>query len=162
MKLPDNSIAYYAIDGTKTRGFEAEVSGQLTDNWRLYTGYTQFRATDPNGVRINTNTPNRLFKLFTTYTLPGAMSNLTIGGGVNWQDKTWLTVDGPGKTSMQAEQNSFAVVNLMSRYQFTPDLSLTVNLNNVFDKTYYTQFGQYSQYYYGAPRNIEAILRYKF
>ncbi|TDB49085.1 TonB-dependent siderophore receptor [Photorhabdus luminescens] len=161
-KLPDLSIPRYTVDGTKTRGFEAEISGQLTDNWRLYTGYTQFRATDPNGVRINSNMPNRLFKLFTTYTLPGAMSNLTIGGGVNWQDKTWLTVDGPGKRSMQAEQNSFAVVNLMSRYQFTPDLSLTVNLNNVFDKTYYTQFGQYSQYYYGAPRNIEAILRYKF
>lgn len=162
IKLPDNSIAYYAIDGTKTRGFEAEISGQLTDNWRLYTGYTQFSAVAPSGTRINTNTPNKQLKLFTTYTLPGELRNLLIGGGISWQDKTWLTVPAPGKRSEQVEQGSFAIVNLMSRYQFTPDLSLSVNLNNVFDKTYYTQFGQYSQYYYGAPRNIEASLRYRF
>ncbi|WP_082203839.1 TonB-dependent siderophore receptor [Winslowiella iniecta] len=160
-RLPDNSSPYRAVDGTKTRGFEAEVSGQITDNWRVYTGYTQFRAVDPDGVRINTSAPNKLFKLFTTYTLPGAFSNLTLGGGVNWQDKTWLTVAGPQGSTL-AEQKSFAVVNLMGRYQFTPDLSLTLNLNNVFDKEYYSQFGQYTQYYYGTPRNVEATLRYRF
>ncbi|PKH22763.1 TonB-dependent siderophore receptor [Enterobacterales bacterium CwR94] len=159
--LPDNSTAYRAVDGTKTRGFEAEISGQITDNWRIFTGYTQFRAVDPTGLRINTSMPGKLYKLFTTYTLPGALSDLTVGGGVNWQDKTWLTVNGP-QGSTVAEQNSFAVWNLMGRYQFTPDLSLTVNLNNVFDKEYYSQFGQYVQYYYGAPRNVEATLRYRF
>ncbi|MDE9568350.1 TonB-dependent siderophore receptor [Xenorhabdus bovienii] len=160
--LPKNSKLYYAVNGVKTRGFEAEVSGQITDDWRVYAGYTQFRAKDPRGERLNTETPNRVLKLFTTYTLPGAMSNLTLGGGMNWQDKTWLMIDGPGNKQVKAEQNSFAVVNLMGRYQFTSDLSLTVNLNNVFDKTYNTQFGYYKQSYYGAPRNVEATLSYKF
>lgn len=159
---PDGSSVYYAINGVKTRGFEIEVSGQLTDDWRIYAGYTQFRGTDTNGKRINREIPNRLFKLFTTYTLPGAMSNLTIGGGVNWHGSTWQLLDGPAKKRVNAEQASFAVVNLMGRYQFTPALSLTVNLNNLLDKTYYTQFGDYKQYYYGAPRNIEATLNYQF
>lgn len=159
---PDGSRVYYAIDGVKTRGFEVEVSGQLTDDWKIYAGYTQFRGTDRDGKRINREIPNRLFKLFTTYTLPGAMSNLTIGGGVNWQGSTWQLLDGPVKKQVKVEQASFAVVNLMGRYQFTPALSLTVNLNNLFDKTYYTQFGDYKQYYYGAPRNIEATLNYQF
>ncbi|MEX0447870.1 TonB-dependent siderophore receptor [Xenorhabdus sp. SGI246] len=154
---PDNVKAYYAIKGVKTRGFEAEVSGQITDDWRLYAGYTQFRATMPGGQRVNTDKPNRLFKLFTTYTLPGVMNDLTLGGGVDWQDKTRLEL---GKR--EDGQGSFTTVNLMGRYQFTPDLSLTVNLNNVFDKKYYTSFGSYTQYYYGAPRNVEATLRYKF
>ncbi|MDR5609614.1 MAG: TonB-dependent receptor [Arsenophonus sp.] len=35
-------------------------------------------------------------------------------------------------------------------------------MNNLFDKTYYTQLGDYKQYYYGAPRNIEATLNYQF
>ncbi|MDE9551100.1 TonB-dependent siderophore receptor [Xenorhabdus bovienii] len=160
-RRPDNIRTYYVINGVKTRGFEAEVSGQITDDWRVYAGYTQFRATDPKGKRINTDNPSRLFKLFTTYTLPGAMSDLTLGGGVNWQDKTWLELDTPtGKR--EDEQGSFATVNLMGRYQFTPDLSLSVNLKNLFDKKYYTSFGGYTQYYYGAPRNIEATLSYKF
>ncbi|MFS1537485.1 MAG: TonB-dependent siderophore receptor [Candidatus Phlomobacter fragariae] len=158
----DGARVYYSIDGVKTRGFDVEVSGQITDDWKIYAGYTQFRGTDIDGKRINRETPNRLLKLFTTYTLPGAMSNLTIGGGVNWQDQTWLLLDGPGKKQVKAEQASFAVVNLMGRYQFTPALSLTVNLNNLFDKTYYTQLGDYKQYYYGAPRNIEATLNYQF
>ncbi|WP_290608102.1 hypothetical protein [Arsenophonus sp. ENCA] len=52
---------------------------------KIYAGYTQFLGTDSDGKRINRETPNRLFKLFSTYTLPGVMNNLTIGGGVNWQ-----------------------------------------------------------------------------
>ncbi|WP_408646871.1 TonB-dependent siderophore receptor [Xenorhabdus lircayensis] len=161
-EIPKNARVYYAINGIKTRGFEAEVSGQITDDWRIFVGYTQFRTTMPGGKRTNTDHPNRLFKLFTTYTLPGVMDDLTLGGGVNWQDKTWQEFTGPDGKKRQDGQGSFATVNLMGRYQFTPDLSLTVNLNNLFDKKYYTSFGSYTQYYYGAPRNVEATLRYKF
>nr|WP_319925169.1 TonB-dependent siderophore receptor [Xenorhabdus sp. Reich] len=160
--IPQNARVYNAINGVKTRGFEAEISGQITDDWRIFAGYTQFRATMPDGKRINREDPNRLFKLFTTYTLPGVMSDLTLGGGINWQDKTRRDLTGPDKKVRQEGQSSFATVNLMGRYQFTPDLSLTVNLNNLFDKKYYTSFGSYTQYYYGAPRNVEATLRYKF
>ncbi|AYA39589.1 TonB-dependent siderophore receptor [Xenorhabdus nematophila] len=160
--IPQNARVYNAINGVKTRGFEAEVSGQITDDWRIYAGYTQFRATMPGGKRINMEDPNRLFKLFTTYTLPGVMSDLTLGGGVNWQDKTSRMLTGPDRKQYQEGQGSFTTVNLMGRYQFTPDLSLTVNLNNLFDKKYYTSFGSYTQYYYGKPRNVEATLRYKF
>ncbi len=50
----------------------------------------------------------------------------------------------------------------MSRYQFTPQLSLTVNLDNLFNQHYYTQIGQYNQYLLGAPRNVDATVRYTF
>ncbi|WP_422824014.1 TonB-dependent siderophore receptor [Xenorhabdus entomophaga] len=161
-EIPKNARVYNAINGVKTRGFEAEVSGQITDDWRIYAGYTQFRATMSGGKRTNTEDPNRLFKLFTTYTLSGVMNDLTLGGGINWQGKTWRDLTGPDGKVRQDGQGSFATVNLMGRYQFTPDLSLTVNLNNLFDKKYYTSFGSYTQYYYGAPRNVEATLRYQF
>ncbi|MCE1695238.1 TonB-dependent receptor, partial [Enterobacter hormaechei] len=88
-------------------------------------------------------------------------NDLTLGGGINWQDKTRRELSSP-KGNRQDGQSSFATVNLMGRYQFTPDLSLTVNLNNLFDKKYYTSYGSYTQYYYGAPRNVEATLSYKF
>ncbi|SIP74514.1 FhuE receptor (Outer-membrane receptor for ferric iron uptake) [Xenorhabdus innexi] len=159
--IPKNWVVYSTIKEVKTRGFESEISGQVTDNWRLYAGYTQFRATMPDGKRTNTDKPNRLFKLFTTYTLPDVLSDLTLGGGVNWQGKTLTEVDSPnGKC--EDGQRSFTTVDLMGRYHFTPDISLTVNLNNLFDKKYYNSFGGYSQYHYGEPRNVSATLRYKF
>lgn len=159
--LPDGSAVYRAVNGTKTNGFEIEINGQISENWRFFSGYSQFRAQDPQRVRINTYTPNRQFKLFTTYTLPGEFRKLTLGGGGEWQDSTWLAVAAPqGKTT--AKQQSFYIARLMAGYQFTEDLSLRVNLNNLFDKHYYSQFGQYTQYYHGEPRNVDVVLRYQF
>ncbi|MCC8378241.1 TonB-dependent siderophore receptor [Xenorhabdus sp. PB30.3] len=160
-EIPKNSVVYTVVNKVKTRGFESEITGQITDNWRIYAGYTQFRATLPDGKRTNTDKPNRLFKLFTTYTLPDALSDLTLGGGVNWQGKTRLELNSPDGIREDG-QRSFTTVDLMGRYHFTPDISLTVNLNNLFDKKYYTSFGSYTQYYYGEPRNVSATLRYKF
>ncbi|MEM8519578.1 hypothetical protein [Janthinobacterium sp. CAN_S7] len=60
------------------------------------------------------------------------------------------------------EEGSYALWNLMARYEFDKQLSLTVNVENVFDKTYYSQLGQYDQYQYGKPRNINATLRKRF
>ena len=47
----------------------------------------------------------------------------------------------------------------MAQYQFDPRLVATVNVNNVFDKRYYsTGMGGY----YGDPRNAMLSLRYRF
>jgi len=39
---------------------------------------------------------------------------------------------------------------------------LQLNLNNVFDKKYYSQIGYYWATAWGAPRNAMATLNYKF
>jgi len=49
-------------------------------------------------------------------------------------------------------QGAYALFNLMARYQFSPKLSLQLNLNNVFDKQYYSQIGYYYATAWGAPR----------
>lgn len=159
--LPDNSKAYRAVNGTKTRGFEAEISGKVTEDWNLFSGYTQFHAQDQNSKTINTISPAKMLKLFTTYTLPGQLHNLTIGGGINWQSKIYTETNSP-KGMQLIGQGSYAVYSLMSRYQFTPQLSLAINLENLFNRHYYTQVGQYSQYTAGKPRNIDATIRYAF
>ena len=55
---------------------------------------------------------------------------LTVGGGVNWQNA--VRDEGTGYA-----QGSFGVYSLMARYEFTPQLSGQLNINNLFDKTYY-------------------------
>ncbi|MNN66388.1 Ferripyoverdine receptor precursor [compost metagenome] len=50
----------------------------------------------------------------------------------------------------------------MGRYQFTDRLSATVNVNNLFDKYYYTNIGFYNSSYYGDPRNVMVTSRYDF
>lgn len=60
---------------------------------------------------------------------------------------------------MDVEQGSYALVNLMARFDFSKQVSATLNLNNVFDRKYYDQIGFYSQGWYGAPRNVMLTMR---
>ena len=161
-RLPGGEAAYRAVNGAKTRGFDAELVGAITDHWNIQMGYTQFVAKDPKGQRISREMPNKTFKLFTTYRLPNAFNKMTIGGGVNWFGPTSREIRTPQGQSFDAKQNSYAIVNLMMRYEFNDNAALSVNVNNLLDKTYYRNYGQFSQYQYGAPRNVSATFRYNF
>jgi len=159
--LPDGSQAYYAAQGTRTRGFEIELAGELTPGWNMFAGYTHYTAKDADGKAVNTTAPRSLFKLFTTYRLPGGWSRLTVGGGVSWQSRTFSAAIGPqGET--EVGQGSYALVDLMARYRFNDHLTATLNLNNLTDKKYYTQMGFYDQGFYGAPRHAMLNLRYQY
>ena len=50
----------------------------------------------------------------------------------------------------------------MARYQFTPQLSLQFNVDNLFDKWYYTSVNFNEQVMWGTPRSYRATLSYKF
>ena len=154
--------AYYAASDTTSNGFELDISGELTENWSLSAGYSQFRAEDGDDVAINTNHPRKTFKLFSKYRLPGAWNRLSVGGGVNWESANYTDVINPQGGGERLRQPAFSLVNLMARYEFTPQLSGQINLNNVFDKKYYSQIGFYQQYAYGDPRNLMASVKYQF
>ena len=158
---PTGGTAYIAVPGVTTRGIELEVSGELLPGWQLHAGYTYSRSRDRDGERVSTTQPEQLFKLATTYRLPGDWHRLTVGGNMHWQGGTYFSQSVNG-ANRRFTQDSYGVLGLMAAYDFSKDLRLTVNLNNVLDKTYYSGIGNYNSVYYGAPRNVLAQLRYKF
>lgn len=145
--------AYEALQGITTQGLELEATGELATGWNFSAGYAYTSSKDRTGARANTPMPRHGLKLFSTYRLPGELSPLTIGGGVNWQSE-YGYVGEPA-------QKSYAVVNLMARYTVSKQLSVAVNLNNVLDKTYYSGLSNYGGVY-GAPRNMMATVKYAF
>jgi len=152
--------AYYrAANGTKSDGFEFEVSGELARGWNATAGYSQFKAKDAAGADVNSVYPRRLFRVFTTYRIDA----LTVGGGVNWESRTY-TVDpaAPAGTNGLIEQGSFAQANLLARYDITRQLSAQVNVNNLFDKKHFGMFAAYGAITYAAPRSVSASLKYHF
>lgn len=153
--------AYRASAGATSEGFELDVSGELTPGWNASAGYTKFKATDADGVDVNSIYPRELVRLFTTYRLPGVWSALTVGGGVNWQGTTYTYAQDPLGVTRKIEQKAYALVNLMARYDINKQFSAQLNVNNVFDKTYYGMFDAYDQLTYGAPRNATLTLKYK-
>ncbi|MGK6319299.1 TonB-dependent siderophore receptor [Sphingomonas sp. DT-204] len=154
---------YRAADGVTSKGFEVEVTGQPLRGWNVNLGYSQFKAEDADGNPANTDQPRRLLKLFTTYALPGALHRLTVGGGVNYRSGAYSTGNNPVTGApFRFRQDGYTLVSLMARYDVTEDLQLQANVENLLDKTYYSQIGFYSQYRYGAPRNVTVSANYRF
>lgn len=152
-----------ASEGATSEGFEVEVIGQPITDWNVSFGYSMFEAKDAADLKVNTDHPRQLLKLFTTYRLPGAMNGLVVGGGVNWRSKNYTdTVNPVTGQPFRMEQKAFALINLMARYEINEQFSVQGNIENLTDETYYSQIGFYSQYRYGTPRNYSVSLKYAF
>lgn len=155
--------AYYGAEGATSDGFEFEVTGQPIEGWNVNFGYSQFEAEDAAGKKVNTDHPRRLIKLFTTYRLPGSLDRLVIGGGVNYNSKSYSEGTNPVTgAAFNFQQDAYTLVSLMARYDVTEQLQLQANIENLFDETYYSQIGFFSQYRYGAPRNFTVSANYRF
>ncbi|ARU87618.1 TonB-dependent siderophore receptor [Pseudomonas sp. M30-35] len=159
---PIGGYAYEASEGATSKGFELEVSGELATDWNASIGYTQFTAEDADDNDVNTLYPTKLLRTFTTYRLPGMFNKLTIGGGVNWQDSIHTYAVNPAGNSEKIEQDAYALVNLMARYEFTDNLSAQLNADNITDEKYFDIFDAYGALTYGAPRSFTASAKYRF
>jgi len=150
-----DTYRYDVLGGTESRGVELELNGELAPGWQLSAGYAYARVEDQDGERTLNNLPLHNLKLFTSYRLAGALEKLTVGGGLNWQSAL-----GSG-TARNYTQGSLAVVNLMARYALSKQLALSLNLNNAFDKRYYsTVANDYGTF--AAPRNFVVSAKYSF
>ena len=159
--IPSN----YAYKSSKavTKGYEVEVSGEIAPGWQLQAGYTHKVVRDDKDVKISTFEPEDQVKLYTTYKLKGDLDKLTVGGGVRWQSVGWQDIyNNPHKGYEEFSQDAYWLVDLMTRYQVTKNLSATLNLNNIFDKSYYTNIGFYNSAAYGEPRNVMVTTRWDF
>jgi len=93
-----------------------------------------------------------------------------VGGAVNWQSDVYRAASHPvGRNAAgnvitertNIRQGAYTVVNLMSRYEFDPHLSASLNVENLFDKKYYDNVGFYNGVYWGDPRTVTLSLDWK-
>ncbi|WP_370680487.1 TonB-dependent siderophore receptor [Comamonas sp. GB3 AK4-5] len=165
--LDDNALvsgtanqAYRGEKGVRSKGFEAELSGELAKGWQISTGFARTLAQDAAGARLQPQRPRNLAHVFTSYRLPGAWNQLTIGAGLQWRGGTYATSTTSTGIQARRDQGSVVQADLMLGYAFTPQLSGQLNVSNLFDKHYYDFAG--SQIYYGAPRKAMLTLKYHF
>lgn len=162
----------------RARGVEAEVAGEVLPGWRVNGGYSFTKTKyleDQNvsfeGLPLVPIIPEHMVKLFTNYTAPGGvLPGASIGGGVTWFSETWggnpavRNAAGTVTTlSTIVRQGSYAVVDLRAGYKVNDQISLSVNVNNVLDRTYYARISSTGRgNYYGSPRTVFATLRVSY
>ena len=162
---PTNPSILYASVGTKAKakGFEAEMSGELAPGWQAQAGFTHKVIRGSDDEKISTWEPEDQLSLYTTYKFKGPLDRLTIGGGARWQNRSWQNIYNRAKDQYQDfSQDAYWLVDAMAKYQVSEHLSTTLNVNNLFDKQYYTNIGFYNTAYYGDPRNVMVNSRWDF
>lgn len=155
--------SYTSVDGMLSKGFEAEVVGQILEGWQVSAGYSRFKAEQADGSDVNPVIPRKQFNLFTSYRLPGALHGLTVGGGVRWQSRTFSWQPAAKALGVPAlEQAAYSVVDLLARYQFSPHWSAQLNIGNALDRKYFAPTEDGMQLFWQAPRNTTVNVRYTF
>ncbi|MBI6918843.1 TonB-dependent siderophore receptor [Pseudomonas monteilii] len=156
---PTRASSCYEEGGkVRNRGFDIEVGGEVLPQWNVMAGYTyshpEYVAGARKGTDYSTETaPQRLFKVATNYQLPGRFQDWRVGGNVYHQSKIYLG---------DVKQSAYNLVDLNTQYKINNNLSVQLNLNNVFDKKYYSSvFNSNLGNYFGAPRNFGLTLRYE-
>ena len=152
-----------------SRGFDVEVGGELRPGWQASAGYTYVSTRDETeGAPFSSITPRHLLKLSTAYTLPGELSAWRVGTSAHIQSKhyvkdTLYDADWNPVRSYDFTQGGYAVWNAMLQYKVDPRWTVTLNINNLFDKSYYQSVGYASgSNYYGSPRSAMLTLRGTF
>ncbi len=159
----ENRSVYESIDGTKTRGFEAEVAGAINDRWNVSAGYTFRTSKDADGNKLYADQPQHTLKLATDYRVAGLLDDkMTVGGAMRWQSGT----DSMNFTSEleqpNVHQGSYAVFDLNTSYEIGENADLTLSVNNITNKKYYATTGFYDTVVYGEERSAELTLRARF
>lgn len=158
------NTASRAVKGVKTQGIDLEFNGALAPGWNLSASYNFSSSEDATGRRVNTTFPRQMARVWTTYRLPGDWRRLTVGGGVDWNSGISYTGEAwQIERSVTARQGAYAVAGLMARYDVNEQLSVSLNVQNLFDRKYIASMsGWWYSGTYGAPRSAQLTARYKF
>ncbi|MNK59149.1 Ferric-pseudobactin receptor precursor [compost metagenome] len=156
--LPDGGIPYRAVQGAKSKGFELTAAGEVLPGLQMLAGYTYHAKRDADGVLLNPQYPRRLFRVATSYRLPGEWSKLTIGGSMSYQSGIYYD---EFNELGRASQGGLTLFGLMARYDINNRLSASLHIENLGDKRYYNGLGAYNGYTQGNPRNAWLKLSYK-
>ena len=165
MSVPDNSLsdgssAYIGVNGTKARGWEMDINGEVMPGWTVNAGFTHVKVTRAPTDMLYANPPEDLLQLNTSVRLPGVLDRLTVGGGFSWQSEVeGYNIPYPRGGTRTVKQPAYMLVNLHANYDINDSWTASLNVRNAMDKTYWANL-DYNNY--GEPRFISASLRWKF
>ncbi|WP_034296562.1 catecholate siderophore receptor Fiu [Herbaspirillum sp. RV1423] len=163
VELDATSGLYFQTGKKRVQGLELGATGEITSNWSVSAGYSLMNTSVQSGAVVTqagenslSYTPRQAFTSWTTYKLP---HGFTIGGGGRYVGKLYRGTDGPAASPTPTPQyvESYWVWDAMASYVVSKNLTLQLNMYNLFDKDYVAAINK-SGYRYNPGLARSAVL----
>lgn len=168
---PVNAGFSIAAGEVRSRGMDLDLSGQLSRHWRMNASLSYIDATvlrdnqlEVGGRLLNIPRVNgSVLVMYEDAARNGGRYGL--GGGFTYSGKRL----GESRTQAQAnagtsafELPGYTVAKLAAYWRVSPALRLSLDVDNLFDKTYYTNSFQHTWVSPGSPRMVVLGMQAKF
>ncbi|BBK33722.1 catecholate siderophore receptor [Stella humosa] len=124
------------LDGERrVDGFEVGIQGAITDDWKIFGGYSYMKSkiVDDGPAAFNdgnemANVAPHSFSIWSTYRF---LKDWQIGGGAFYNSERWANDANTRKVP------GYWRFDAMASYDVTENVGLRLNVQNLFDKKYY-------------------------
>lgn len=154
-----------AAGKVRSEGIEIEAHGELAKGWQISGGYTYGRneyLDDADltliGKPFDYVSPKHMLRLWSNYQLPAELNQWQLGLGTTYRSEQRTS----STTMPNPVQGGYAVWNARVGYQINKTWSAALNIENLFDKRYYSYIADNYYSYVGTPRNFMLTLRGAF
>lgn len=166
-KPTDTGFMFVQEGEQHSRGLELGINGALTDDLALTSSFTWTKARLENvetveyGKHQAQNVPEVRFATHLRYNVPG-IEGFTVLAGSQYSSSKYANKEGTAKVA------GYSVVDLGAAYQFklnTTDALLRLNINNLFDKKYWRDAGEFlgdNYLFLGSPRTATLSFNLNF
>ena len=153
---PEASI----LTGTETKGFEVQVVGKLSERWVINAGYSNLDGEEMGRIvdgalanRDLAQLPEHMLTLWNQYEVN---DKWRVALGVIYQSKQYASLNNT------VELPDFVRVDAAVYYDYSEDVKIQLNVENVFDEDYFPSAHNDNNIATGEPLNARVSLQYKF
>jgi catecholate siderophore receptor len=156
-QVADNDPATLDVIKSETDGFELQLEGQLTEAWYISAAYSyldgeQMGRTGSKGLRPRELPEN----MFSVWNFVQFTPKLGAGLGLTYQDESFIN------NSNTARLPSYTRVDAALYYEWSDDLRVQLNLENLGDTVYFPSSHSTHQASVGAPFNARLAITMDF
>ncbi|MBL9214013.1 MAG: TonB-dependent receptor [Opitutaceae bacterium] len=152
-KLNSQGLGYYELVGDEnSKGWEFELHAQLTPNWQLIGVAWKGDSLDRTGAQFF-NSLKESAGMFTRYNFTsGTLNGFSLGGGSYAQGRRYFGANAAA---------GYIAHNVFASYR-VKDITVSLNVENLTDKTYVAGAWSQGQVSGGTPRSFRLMVQKRF
>lgn len=154
----DNDPATLDVIDSKTRGFELQLQGQVTEGWFVSAGYSYLKGEQVDAFGNDTGLdprelPENIFSIWNTLQIS---DRIGFGFGLTHQDDSFIN------NGNSAVLPAYTRLDAAAYYDISDNFRIQVNIENLTDTTYFPNAHSTHQATVGAPLNARFSVTGRF